>query len=227
MKNVIIVLIVLIIIFGCSGNGIEVLENENLIVRVSTDNSGIPFIENVIWRNTGEPILSGSALDYNYILDILNIKEDNYQHTAKWQRTEDSVSNRLSCSLDFGRAEVTWNYELVKQNSILNTWIEINNLGKTLSIEWYPIYFSKVNFNKGENELDYTDALNYKRHKIIFRDDSLILLHSKVYSSDTRESPGQVPIWEIKNNNSIYFNLYWCGGWQANIEKKIIGLILE
>ncbi len=220
MKYCLVFLVVLTIISGCSRNGIQVIENENLIVRISRDDSGIPYIENAIWRNTSEPILSGSALDFNYIRDILNIKEDDYQYTTKWQRTEDSVSTRLSCSLDFGRAEVTWNYELVKQNSILNTWIEINNFGKTLSIEWYPIYFSKVNFNRSENELDYTDALNYKRHKIILRNDSLILLHSKVYSSDTRESPGQVPIWEIKNNNSIYFNLYWCGGWQANIEQK-------
>lgn len=202
------------------------LQNENFILYFEQTSIGVPFIKSAIWKADGQLIFTASPPANNKVLAQFfgaDLQHKKFENTSKVSETP--LSKILSFSIHTPDLILTWNYELVKQNFIINTWVNIKNKFSQKTIKQFPIFIANMNFGKN-NELEYFDALEFTSHRYKNSNQHL-LLHSKVYSSDNRISNGNLPYWIINANHKTYFSIAWCGGWQANIIKKNNGINFE
>lgn len=226
MKTLLLNFIVLILLFtSCAKNDTVTLTNEQISVQLSLDNKELPFIKKAQWNDNNKIIFSGSSsgisvkdwLPENFIGEQKNQKNQD----IKWTKTQDSVSTKAQVKRTFNEMVVTWHYQLIKNSSVIRTWVTFKNTGTKKKVPWYPIWQGSLDFGPNENSLKYWDALEYTPHRKSLATDSAYTLQSRVYSSDPRYIQAQLPYWKVSNQlHSIYFGISWCGGWNAQIRKN-------
>lgn len=97
--------------------------------------------------------------------------------------------------------------------------MELKNIGQTREIDGYPIFNAKFSFPLSMTTVTLccADALQFTPRRYALTDGNRVTLGSETYSSDHK---GQLPSWRIVNENSLCFDIAWCGGWHADIQPQ-------
>ncbi len=199
--------------------GIE-LQNQELSLRLDIDRYGLPFLERISWRKNGDVIFSAKESGFGFQNWVKNSFPNNPEQnlsSTKWNLESDHLYHRAKASCRFGHIEIVTHLDLARHANMIKTYIEIVNHGSFTQIETFPIWFAELTL-PGASDLLYWNALSYKPQREKLIPSNQTVLHSKTYSSDTRESSGQVPFWVLYGEKQgIGFGLEWSGGWQAEI----------
>jgi len=201
------------------------IENGHISLKLSVDQEGMPYIHNARWKDNGNIIFTGNPekLKASSRLPsgiIINGK-GNQKPTGEWDITEDSAGIHARFGRAFKKLKIFWNYRLIENSAVFETWIELKNTGSSVNMPWFPIWSGSLDFNASENTLKYWDALKYTPHIRNLTNDSDYILESQVYSSDPRHTEAHLPFWKVTDNkNTLYFGIGWCGGWKSRITRN-------
>ena len=195
------------------------VRNPELELRLETDPSGLPFIAQIVRRDKGELVFAadgpGSEMRDWAEKRGFAADPDTPGSGSAWIVTSDPLFHRAQARWRAGRIEVITHVDLVRQGAMIRTYTELVNHGPSALIGSFPVWSAELKEPETPGLL-WWDALSYTPRRARMTHSSQVVLHSKTYSSDTRESPGQVPFWMIAvDGQGLSFGLAWSGGWRA------------
>ncbi len=197
------------------------LENGELQVELEIDAHGWPFLSRIVRRDSREVVFSadGPDAEWHLLEEDEEVVPDSNVTDAHfgWVVSTDHLFYRARASRRTGPIEVVSHVDLARQGSVIRVYTELVNHGPRIRIESFPIWATEVKVPV-QPEILCWDALSYVPRRLPLRPGMQVTLASKTYSSDRRESAGQVPFWMVTGEDQgLGLGLAWSGGWQAEI----------
>ncbi len=195
----------------------QLLQNESIKFELDVNKEGVPFIKNGYWLLKNELIFTGN-FKTNLVNTLLSNNQVLNKTVPKWENGESETATYCMYSIVYHSITFKWCFSLSKKHAILTTWLEMTNNGLSQSINWFPIFNNEFVFSeRSKTNLIYYDALEYTSHRKTLLEGTQIALHSTLYSSD---AGGNLPSWKLVNNNCLWFDIAWSGGWLAEFSQK-------
>lgn len=194
-----------------------ILKNNNCEIEFSTTKTRMPFIKNAQWQITSKHIFTGIESKQTELHSVFQNANIGRVNSGKWKKSESKTHVTATYSFKYNSVVFKRNYSLSIQHPILTSWLEIENKGEKQEINWYPILSENIVFSDDKGTLTYADALAFSPHKQKLADGFHKVIQSETYSSDHK---GQLPSWRITGENTVCFDIEWCGGWQADFKQN-------
>jgi hypothetical protein len=193
------------------------LQNPELQLRLETTSSGLPFIAQIVWRDTGEAVFSANGRGSgpsNWARNCgLTIDLNAPEPRAVWTVSKDDMFRRAQASWRAGPIEFISHVDLAKQGRVIRVYTELDNHGLVTSVASFPVWVMELQ-HLSMPELLCWEALSYVPRRTHLVSPTTVPLQSRTYSSDTRGSGGQVPFWMFFNGAQVLgFEPAWSGGW--------------
>lgn len=207
------------------------LQTPELELRLETTSSGLPFIAQVVWRDTGEVAFTAGgpgAGPANWARDSGLTADVNAPASGSaWTVSKDDLFQRAHASWRAGSIEVISHVDLAGRGRMIRVYTELVNHGAAVNIPSFPIWMTRVK-HPAAPALRWWEALSYVPRQTRLAGPPSLTLQSRTYSSDARGSDGQVPFWMLLGEGQgLGFGLAWSGGWQATFAASSDGLDLQ
>lgn len=195
------------------------LQNKIIKLTLGFTPSGVPVIEQGVWKKTGQPVftdnLASDTLD-EWVPEKFIPAE---LPPIDWQFSESYNFVRAEASRDLlNGLRLVWIVELARTSPMFRLKMRVENTNsQSIGIKWFPTWNANWQMGNQAESLKWWNALSYAPNEKDVRSDGKVTLGSHLHSSDN-VFEGEMPYWMVGGKDqSTFFALEWCGGWEARL----------
>jgi hypothetical protein len=207
-----------------AGPAVAALENDELSVLLSVDQSGWPCLAQAAWKTNSELIFRNTLQPLGdwFPSQLVPVQ----RKPVQWSCGPDECGMRGEANLELSKGvRATWVVDLPSAGSTLRLQVCLTNSGtEPRAVPWYPIWNAAWSMPGCAEKVRWWKSLTFEPVEQTISAASRLQLHSRVHSSDELEA-GVNPYWRVSGpKGTVYFALEWCGGWSAELNANEDGL---